>query len=155
MVGTVVGQSQELPEQQRHAEERATSVLCHLRSSNCSQTGESPGLIDLHADAGTVPVTTTASKREGTASSAQSVFRLANSAAARRANNGGADNTTQTRPEDNHAAQKQKQYLFFETVNHARVLWEPTCKPKGILGGQLNIRSLISKKDQIAALLMD
>ena len=30
---------------------------------------------------------------------------------------------------------------------------EPMCKPKGILGGQLNIRSLIPKKDQIATLM--
>lgn len=53
------------------------------------------------------------------------------------------------------AVQKQKQYLFFQTVNHARVLWDVKCKPKGILGGHLNIRSLISKRDQISVLLLD
>lgn len=33
------------------------------------------------------------------------------------------------------AAQKQKQYLFFQTVNHAKVLSDLKSKPKGILGG--------------------
>ncbi len=34
---------------------------------------------------------------------------------------------------------KQRQTLFFQTVNHAKVVWDPTVKPKGILGGHLNI----------------
>lgn len=33
--------------------------------------------------------------------------------------------------------------------------WDPTAKPKGLLGGHLNIRSLISKSDQIQHLLLD
>ncbi|MEQ2189935.1 hypothetical protein GOODEAATRI_030422 [Goodea atripinnis] len=43
------------------------------------------------------------------------------------------------------AINKQKHYLFFQTVNHARVVWDPALKPKGIFGGHLNIRSLIPK----------
>lgn len=53
------------------------------------------------------------------------------------------------------AAQKQKQYLFFQTVNHAKVLSDLKSKPKGILGGYLNIRSVIPKIDQIYTLLCD
>ena len=54
-----------------------------------------------------------------------------------------------------HAAQKQKQHLFFQTVNHDKVLWDLKSKPKGILGGHLNIQSIISKGDQIHTLLSD
>lgn len=66
-------------------------------------------------------------------------------------------NTLHTRSDgsDSRAAQKQKHYLLFQTVNHARVLWDVKCKPKGILGGQLNIRSFIPKRDQVSALLLD
>lgn len=49
---------------------------------------------------------------------------------------------------------KQRQYLFFQTVNHAKIIWDPTVKPKGILGGHLNIRSLHPKCDEIRILLI-
>ena len=41
------------------------------------------------------------------------------------------------------SARKQREFRFFQTVNHARVIWEPTSKPKGILGGHLNIQSIL------------
>lgn len=50
---------------------------------------------------------------------------------------------------------KQKQTLFFQTVNHAKVVWDPAVKPKGILGGHLNIRSLVPKCDEIRILLSE
>lgn len=50
---------------------------------------------------------------------------------------------------------KQQQIRLFQTVNHARVLWDPKLKPKGIFGGHLNIRSLVSKAEQIEHLLTD
>ncbi len=43
----------------------------------------------------------------------------------------------------NHAAQKQ--FKLFQTVNHARVIWDSKLKPKGILRGHLNIQSIISR----------
>ncbi len=55
----------------------------------------------------------------------------------------------------NHAAQKQKQFKLFQTVNHAIVIWDSKLKPKGILGGHLNIRSITSKRDQVEHLLMN
>lgn len=40
-------------------------------------------------------------------------------------------------------------------MNHAKVIWDPKTKPKGIVGGHLNIRSITSKIDQIQHLLTD
>ena len=42
---------------------------------------------------------------------------------------------------------------MFQTVNHAIVLWDPKIKPKGIYGGHLNIRSVVSKTEQLEQLL--
>lgn len=50
---------------------------------------------------------------------------------------------------------KQQQTKLFQTVNHASVLWNPNTKPKGIFGGHLNIRSIISKTEQLEHLLTD
>ncbi len=44
---------------------------------------------------------------------------------------------------------KKHQNLFFQTVNHAKVIWDPTVKSRGIFGGHLNIRSLTLKCDEI------
>lgn len=55
----------------------------------------------------------------------------------------------------NHDAQKQKPFQLFQTVNHARVIWDSKLKSKGILGGHLNIRSIILKRDQVEHLLMN
>lgn len=37
------------------------------------------------------------------------------------------------------AVTKQQRYRLFQTVNHAKVLWDPKVKPKGVFGGHLNI----------------
>ena len=50
---------------------------------------------------------------------------------------------------------KQQQMKLFQTVNHASVLWDAKSKPKGIFGGHLNIRSIISKTEQLEHLLTD
>lgn len=59
------------------------------------------------------------------------------------------------KPADPQASRKQKQYLFLQTVNHAKVIWDSQIKPKGILGGHLNIRSIIAKEDRIHTLLTE
>lgn len=48
---------------------------------------------------------------------------------------------------------KQQATKMFQIVNHAKVLWDPLIKPKGLFGGHLNIRSLVSKYEQIEQLL--
>lgn len=53
------------------------------------------------------------------------------------------------------AAFQQKGVKYFQTVNHAKVIWDSKKKNKGITGGLLNIRSIIPKRDQIQHLLMD
>lgn len=50
---------------------------------------------------------------------------------------------------------KQQQMKLFQTVNHASVLWDAKTKPKGIFGGHLNVRSIISKTEQLEHLLTD
>ncbi|XP_038566585.1 uncharacterized protein LOC119897093 [Micropterus salmoides] len=44
---------------------------------------------------------------------------------------------------------KNRKWEVFQTVNHSRTVWDPRAKPKGLLGGHLNIRSLLSKSEQI------
>ncbi|KAK7877748.1 hypothetical protein WMY93_030562 [Mugilogobius chulae] len=53
----------------------------------------------------------------------------------------------------NPAVAKHKSLHIFQTVNHARVIWDRKLKPKGLFGGHLNIRSLVSKADQLKHLL--
>lgn len=53
------------------------------------------------------------------------------------------------------AASKQTTFRLFQTVNHAKILWDPKVKPKGILGGHLNIKSVVSKTEQLEHLLTD
>ncbi len=48
---------------------------------------------------------------------------------------------------------KQRQFKLFRTVNHARILWDIDAKPKGLLGGHLNIRSIVSKCDEMKHLV--
>jgi len=50
---------------------------------------------------------------------------------------------------------KNKKWGFFQTVNQSRTIWDPKVKPKGLLGGHLNIRSIISKSEQIHHLLLE
>lgn len=53
------------------------------------------------------------------------------------------------------AVLKQQHIRLFQTANHASILWNPKTKPKGIFGGHLNIRSIVSKTEQIEHLLTD
>ena len=55
----------------------------------------------------------------------------------------------------NIAISKNRKLNLFQTVNHSRIIWDPKSKPRGILGGHLNIRSFKSKSDQIHQLLLD
>lgn len=50
---------------------------------------------------------------------------------------------------------KNRKLNIFQTVNHSRIIWDPKLKPRGVLGGHLNIRSFKSKRDQIHQLLLD
>lgn len=53
------------------------------------------------------------------------------------------------------AVNKHNHHLFFQTVNHARVVWAWVLKPKGIFGEHLNIRSLMPECEEIRTLLVD
>lgn len=51
-----------------------------------------------------------------------------------------------------------KKYLatkILRTLNHARLVWDHQLKPKGLLCGHINIRSMMSKREQIEHLLCD
>lgn len=50
---------------------------------------------------------------------------------------------------------EQRNCLLLLTTNHAKVLWDPHTKPKGLLGRHLNIRSVTYKMDQLEKLFMD
>ncbi len=53
----------------------------------------------------------------------------------------------------NPAIRKNRRINFFKTLNHAKLIWDPQSKPKGLLGGHLNIRSIVSKSNQLEHLL--
>ena len=55
----------------------------------------------------------------------------------------------------NPAIIKLRKFDLFQTVNNAKVLWDPQAKPSGLLGGHLNICSFISKSDEIKHILVD
>ena len=57
--------------------------------------------------------------------------------------------TSSLKPDVKLVILKQQQTKLLQTVNHARVLWDPTVKPKGIFGWHINVRSIISKTEQI------
>lgn len=60
-------------------------------------------------------------------------------------NSSGVENVTNSKIHLAYDSSKQHQNLFFQTVNHAKVIWDLTVKPRGVFGGHLNIRSLILK----------
>lgn len=66
-------------------------------------------------------------------------------------------NTTPPHPPHTHTSHFIHQTTADETVpdHHGCVLWDPKMKPKGILGGHLNIRSIISKAQQLQHSLID
>ena len=55
----------------------------------------------------------------------------------------------------NPAVKRQRLFKTFQTVNHAKVLWDPKLKPRGLFGGQFNIRSITPKSNQLIHLLSD
>ena len=60
----------------------------------------------------------------------------------------GVSTTQQRGAELNPAIIKLRKFNLFQTVNNAKVLWDPQAKPSGLLGGPLNIHSFISKSDK-------
>lgn len=52
----------------------------------------------------------------------------------------------------NPAIGKHRRMNFFQTLNHSKLIWDPS-KPKGLLGGHLNIRSVVSKGNLLEHLL--
>lgn len=42
---------------------------------------------------------------------------------------------------------------LFQTLNHARTIWDLKCKNKGLLCGHLNVRSMVPKREQLEHLL--
>ncbi len=46
-----------------------------------------------------------------------------------------------------------KDFHLFKTANHEKLLWDSCSKPKGLLMGNLNIRSVASKTEQLEQLL--
>lgn len=59
------------------------------------------------------------------------------------------------KPTTTKVSNRQSQTKLLQTVNHAKILWDPEAKPKGIFGGHINIRSLPSKTEQMEKLLYD
>lgn len=63
---------------------------------------------------------------------------------------------TITNPIGSHTAKSRLQpnnLKMFQTINHAQIVWNRNSKLSGILGGHLNIRSLLRKRPQIEILL--
>ena len=53
----------------------------------------------------------------------------------------------------NPAIKNYRKTKIFYTFNHAKIVWDPRSKPKGLLGGHLNIRSVHAKQTQLEHLL--
>ncbi len=51
------------------------------------------------------------------------------------------------------AHNETKGFHLFKTANHEKLLWDSRSKPKGLLMGHLNIRSVASKTEQLEQLL--
>ncbi len=47
-----------------------------------------------------------------------------------------------TMPHCESAIEKHHKLQCFQTVNHSKIIWDRGAKPKGILGGHLNVRSM-------------
>lgn len=58
-------------------------------------------------------------------------------------------------PYVNKAIYMNRRWKVFQTVKNSKISWDSKAKPKDILGGHLNIRSLKSKYDRINHLLAD
>ncbi|KAK0138886.1 RNA-directed DNA polymerase from mobile element jockey [Merluccius polli] len=55
----------------------------------------------------------------------------------------------------NKAILKHRNWNIFNTVNNYRLVWDPRNKPSGLLGGHINIRSILSKCEQVQHLLQE
>ena len=55
----------------------------------------------------------------------------------------------------NPAVRRQRLFKTFQTVNHAKVLWDPKLKLRGLFGGHFNIRSITAKSNQLTHLVSD
>ncbi len=55
----------------------------------------------------------------------------------------------------NKAIIKHRKWKVFKTVNNSRLIWDAHSKPKGLLGGHINIRSILSKCEQVQHLLQE
>lgn len=66
-------------------------------------------------------------------------------------------NLRQKRSNLSHSKPQSRRYdlTLLHTLNHAKVIWDAKSKPKGLLGGHLNVRSISSKTDQVEKLLTD
>nr|XP_055025620.1 uncharacterized protein LOC129415608 [Misgurnus anguillicaudatus] len=53
----------------------------------------------------------------------------------------------------NPAVVKNRKWNVFQTVNHSKIIWDSKLKPNGLFGGHINIRSLVSKFEQIQFIL--
>ncbi|XP_042291529.1 uncharacterized protein LOC121912999 [Thunnus maccoyii] len=55
----------------------------------------------------------------------------------------------------NPAVRTQRLFKTFQTVNHAKVLWDLKLKPRGLFGGHFNIRRITAKSNQPTHLVSD
>lgn len=55
----------------------------------------------------------------------------------------------------NPVIKKQHKMRFFQTLNNAKFIWDSRSKPKGLLLGHINIRSIVTKAEQMEHLLID
>lgn len=55
----------------------------------------------------------------------------------------------------NPAVTKHFNIGLFQTVQHSKMIWDPCAKPRGLIGGHLNICSVRAKTDQLENLFTD
>jgi len=58
-------------------------------------------------------------------------------------------------PHRESAVEKHRKLQYIQTVNNSKIFGGGGAKPRGILGGHLYIRSMLSKHEQLKKLLMD
>ena len=63
-------------------------------------------------------------------------------------------NGTEVKPR-NPVFKKHRCTKMFQTVNQAKIVWDPRCKPKGQFSGHLNFRSICNKHEQLEHLLLE
>ncbi len=53
------------------------------------------------------------------------------------------------------AVEEHRKLQYFQMVNYSKIIWDCGAKPKGILGVHVNVRSMLSKHEQLEKLLLD